>query len=260
MHRYSGRKGNWIPYNYDEIVPRRHQWRDEMRPHVLDTAAALVAEVGPRRFTVKEVAERAGVGRTTVYKYFGLKAELLAACREHVAYTSGHRLDGKAAAHCRRPPQRGNTQGHPELARVQQVLVGLSGELQAEGDLWLLAAAEGVRSKRPPRHPRPWEPPSPFPSRLLGVVRRALLPAQAAGEVAKETDLAELARWSCALWWYALAVQGPKADGASAGRLEAGLDKALAWLLGGAGATHLRRPTAAAATCGQEAPTGSGSS
>ncbi len=58
MHRYSGCKGNWIPYNYDEIVPRRHQWRDEMRPHVPDTAAA----------------------------------------------------------HYRRPPQRGNTQGQPELA------------------------------------------------------------------------------------------------------------------------------------------------
>lgn len=82
MERYSGRKGSWVPDYYHEIWSRRDQWQWDMRQRVLDTAAALLDEVGPRLFTVKDVARRSGYARTTVYKYFHHKAGLLAAAEE----------------------------------------------------------------------------------------------------------------------------------------------------------------------------------
>jgi AcrR family transcriptional regulator len=44
--------------------------RQEVRDAVLDTAAALVAERGLRAVTMARIAEQAGIGRATLYKYF----------------------------------------------------------------------------------------------------------------------------------------------------------------------------------------------
>lgn len=44
--------------------------RREMRDAVLDAAAALVEQHGLRSVTMSGVAERAGIGRATLYKYF----------------------------------------------------------------------------------------------------------------------------------------------------------------------------------------------
>jgi len=44
--------------------------RRDVRQSVLDAAAALVSEVGLRAVTMAQVAERAGIGRATLYKYF----------------------------------------------------------------------------------------------------------------------------------------------------------------------------------------------
>lgn len=44
--------------------------REAVRDAVLDTAAALAAEHGVSAVTMTEVAERAGIGRRTLYKYF----------------------------------------------------------------------------------------------------------------------------------------------------------------------------------------------
>lgn len=41
-----------------------------MKEAVLDAAAALVGEVGLRAITMAQVAERANIGRATLYKYF----------------------------------------------------------------------------------------------------------------------------------------------------------------------------------------------
>jgi AcrR family transcriptional regulator len=53
--------------------------RREVHETILEAAAALVAEDGVRGVTMSEVADRAGIGRATLYKYFpDIEAILLA--------------------------------------------------------------------------------------------------------------------------------------------------------------------------------------
>jgi len=66
------------------MVPRL--WNDTIEAHrravreaTLDTTAALVAEQGPASVTMSQIAERTGIGRATLYKYFpDVEAILLA--------------------------------------------------------------------------------------------------------------------------------------------------------------------------------------
>ena len=52
---------------------------------ILDTTAALVAEHGIRSVTMSEIAEQAGIGRATLYKYFpDVEAILIAWHERHV--------------------------------------------------------------------------------------------------------------------------------------------------------------------------------
>lgn len=50
-----------------------------LRKTLLDAAITLVGEVGPRAFTLREVARRAGVSHNAPYRHFAGKDELLAA-------------------------------------------------------------------------------------------------------------------------------------------------------------------------------------
>ena len=60
---YAGR----VPRLWTEtIADHRHAVRDA----VLDATAELVAEHGPAGVAMSQVAERAGIGRATLYKYF----------------------------------------------------------------------------------------------------------------------------------------------------------------------------------------------
>jgi AcrR family transcriptional regulator len=53
--------------------------RREVREAILDTTAALVAELGPLGVTMSQIAEETGIGRATLYKYFpDVEAILLA--------------------------------------------------------------------------------------------------------------------------------------------------------------------------------------
>ena len=53
--------------------------RQEVREAILDAAAALVTEHGLRSATMSQIAERTGIGRATLYKYFpDIEAILLA--------------------------------------------------------------------------------------------------------------------------------------------------------------------------------------
>jgi AcrR family transcriptional regulator len=59
----------------DTIEAHRHQ----VRAAILDTTAALVTEKGLLAVTMSEIAERAGIGRATLYNYFpDVEAILLA--------------------------------------------------------------------------------------------------------------------------------------------------------------------------------------
>jgi AcrR family transcriptional regulator len=50
-----------------------------LRKTLLDAAVALIGEVGPRGFTLREVARRAGVSHNAPYRHFAAKDELLVA-------------------------------------------------------------------------------------------------------------------------------------------------------------------------------------
>src|SRR5919106_493371 len=69
---------------YTGVVPRL--WNETIEAHraavreaILDTTAALVAEHGLRSVTMSQIAEKTGIGRATLYKYFsGIEAILVA--------------------------------------------------------------------------------------------------------------------------------------------------------------------------------------
>ena len=76
-----------------------------LRKTLLDAAVALIGEVGPRAFTLREVARRAGVSHNAPYRHFVSKDELLAT----VAAEGFERLTAvmrKAMAPGRSPLQR----------------------------------------------------------------------------------------------------------------------------------------------------------
>jgi AcrR family transcriptional regulator len=74
-----------VPRLWDRTIEgHRHAVRDA----ILDTAAALVAEHGLLSVTMSRIAEGAGVGRATLYKYFpDVEAVLLA---WHERQVAGH--------------------------------------------------------------------------------------------------------------------------------------------------------------------------
>ncbi len=95
---------------YSRGVPRL--WNDtieahrrEVRDAILKATAALVSERGVRSVTMLEIAERTGIGRATLYKYFrDVESILLAWHERHV----GEHLERLVALHeeGRKPEER----------------------------------------------------------------------------------------------------------------------------------------------------------
>ena len=74
-----------IPKLWSETIEAH---RREVRAATLDTTAALVAEHGLRSVTMSQIAEKTGIGRATLYKYFSdVEAILLA---WHERQVTGH--------------------------------------------------------------------------------------------------------------------------------------------------------------------------
>ncbi|MFD4369717.1 TetR/AcrR family transcriptional regulator [Rhodococcus sp. NPDC058521] len=64
--------------------PQPGRPRDDRIDHAVPAAVrALLAEVGYGRFTVDQVAARAGVGKAAIYRRFGSKAEMVFASAVH---------------------------------------------------------------------------------------------------------------------------------------------------------------------------------
>lgn len=61
-------------------LKRRATRQEETRQKIVDATVALHRELGPARTTISAIAERAGVQRHTVYRYFPGESELLHAC------------------------------------------------------------------------------------------------------------------------------------------------------------------------------------
>ncbi len=62
-----------------DLQPYHHT---NLRKTLLDAAVGLIGEVGPRAFTLREVARRAGVSHNAPYRHFAGKDELLVAVAE----------------------------------------------------------------------------------------------------------------------------------------------------------------------------------
>lgn len=72
-----------MPKLWDETIEAHRQ---SVREAILDAAAVLVAEQGLRSVTMSQIAQSAGIGRATLYKYFtDLEAILLAWHERQVA-------------------------------------------------------------------------------------------------------------------------------------------------------------------------------
>jgi AcrR family transcriptional regulator len=61
-------------------LKRRAEQRDRTRQRIVEAAIELHQTIGPAATTVSEIAERAGVGRVTVYRHFPDEATLARAC------------------------------------------------------------------------------------------------------------------------------------------------------------------------------------
>ncbi|MEU4232631.1 TetR/AcrR family transcriptional regulator [Nonomuraea sp. NPDC026600] len=73
--------------------------RRDVRQAILDTTAELVAEYGLRSVTMARIAERTGIGRATLYKYFPeVEAILVAWHDQHVTGHLQQLADARASA------------------------------------------------------------------------------------------------------------------------------------------------------------------
>ncbi len=71
-----------MPKLWSETI---HEHRRTVRDAILDAAWNLAAEHGPLAVTMSQIAERAGIGRATLYKYFpDVEAVLVAGHERHV--------------------------------------------------------------------------------------------------------------------------------------------------------------------------------
>jgi AcrR family transcriptional regulator len=127
--------------------------RREVRAATLDTTAALVAEHGLRSVTMSQIAERTGIGRATLYKYFADVEEILVAWHErqitsHLEYLAevrgqpgdpGERLEAVLEAYARISHEHHGSElaavlhGGEHVAQAQQRLSDFIRDLVIEG-------------------------------------------------------------------------------------------------------------------------------
>src|SRR4051794_5732931 len=93
---------------YTKVVPRL--WNETIEAHrravhdaILDATAALVTEHGLRSVTMSQIAEKAGIGRATLYKYISDVDAILLAWHErqitaHLEQLAEIRDQGSGAA------------------------------------------------------------------------------------------------------------------------------------------------------------------
>ena len=83
------------------------------RDRILEGALAALGRVGPRRLTMSDVSDRAGLSRGTVYRYFPTKEDLLAVLAE---YEQDRFADGLRRALVEDGPE-------PSLASVVEYII-----------------------------------------------------------------------------------------------------------------------------------------
>lgn len=64
------------------MKPEEPYHKENLRQTLIEAAVGLIGEVGPRAFTLREAARRAGVSHNAPYRHFAAKDDLLAAVAE----------------------------------------------------------------------------------------------------------------------------------------------------------------------------------
>jgi AcrR family transcriptional regulator len=178
------------------IVPKL--WESTIETHrravqdaALDAVGALVSEHGLRGVTMSAIAQRTGIGRATLYRYFADVDAVLAAWHErhisaHIEHLAGLKTEGGTA-----------------LERLERVLAAYA-QLQYEQPRDEIAASLHARSHVD--HAR---------DRLEGVVADLIAEAAEAGAVRRDVSAGELARFCL----HALTASAGMRSGAAVQRL-----------------------------------------
>lgn len=154
-------------------------WTDTIEAHrravreaTLDAAAALVAEGGLRAVTMSQIAEKTGIGRATLYKYFPDVDAILVAWHQR-----------QVTSHLERLVAVGNQAGNVQL-RLEAVLVAyalISHEQHHEAELAaMLHRGEHVTRAH---------------QRLRDFIRDLLAEGAAAGDLRGDVPAGELANY-----------------------------------------------------------------
>jgi AcrR family transcriptional regulator len=144
---------------------RRAELEEATRRRITEAAVDLHGSIGPVRTTVSAVAERAGVQRATVYRYFPDEEALFGACSAH--WGTQHPLpDLTAWAGIADPDERlrtalvelyawfaGGAEMLERTSRDASLVPAMRGPVEAMG-LWFAAAAEALLRGRPERGAR----------------------------------------------------------------------------------------------------------
>jgi AcrR family transcriptional regulator len=144
---------------------RRAELEEQTRLRITEAAVELHGSVGPARTTISAVAERAGVQRATLYRYFPDEQALFGACSAH--WLSQHPLPDLAAwAAVEDPDVRLRTaltelyawfdRGEGMLAKTTRdasLVPAMLAPMEAMG-AWLAAATETLVHGRPQRGAR----------------------------------------------------------------------------------------------------------
>ena len=107
-----------------ERAPLRERKQQRAREQIVAAAFELFAERGFAAVTVTDIAERAEVGRTTFFRYFGDKQEVVFSDEEAV-------VQGLAGRHRELPPV---TDLAGAVAQMRVIAVELCRELTADGE------------------------------------------------------------------------------------------------------------------------------
>jgi AcrR family transcriptional regulator len=139
-----------VPKLWNETIEAH---RREVREAILETTWALVAERGLRSVTMSQIAEKTGIGRATLYKYFPDVEAILVAWHErqitghleHLAELrdkagdAGERLEAVLKAYALIQHKRHTTElaallhRDEQVARAQQHLTDIIRDLLTEG-------------------------------------------------------------------------------------------------------------------------------
>ncbi len=147
-----------VPRLWNETIEAH---RREVRDAILDAAAALVAERGLLSVTMSRIAEKAGIGRATLYKYFPDVEAILVAWHErqiagHLAQLAelrdragdvGERLEAVLDAYALISHERSSHEHpDPELAALLHRGAHATGAQQQVHDMIRDLLAEGARA------------------------------------------------------------------------------------------------------------------